>query len=145
MSSSASFRGQYREVRAKTQAVYMIRLTKAHIPFIFNHMVEYRLDLDIVFQALSDQTRRDILRRVSIATLSISDLAQSYKNKMSFTAVAKHVAKLEAAKLVSKTRDGKQQFVTARPATIAAAETYLEEYKRFMNARFDALDKVLKI
>ena len=69
-------------------------------------MVEQSIYLDNIFQALADNTRRDILKRVSKKPLSISELAEPYA--MSFAAIAKHVAKLEAAKLVIKKREGKQ-------------------------------------
>lgn len=105
-------------------------------------MVEQSIDLDNIFQALADQTRRDILRRVSEASLSISDLAQSYR--MSFAATAKHIVKLERANLVIKKRVGKQQIISAVPKTAEAAATHLELYEKLWNERFDALELVLK-
>lgn len=104
-------------------------------------MVEQSINLDYVFQALADQTRRDILKRVSETSLSISDLAQSYK--MSFAAIAKHVVKLERANLVSKKREGKQQIISAVPSTVEAASTHLELYEKLWNERFDTLEELL--
>lgn len=105
-------------------------------------MVEQSINLDYVFQALADQTRRDILRRVSEASLSISDLAQSYQ--MSFAAIAKHIVKLERANLVTKKREGKQQIISAVPMTVEAAATHLELYEKLWQCRFDNLELVLK-
>lgn len=105
-------------------------------------MVEQSINLDYVFQALSDKTRRDIMRRVSKTSLSISDLAQSYR--MSFAAIAKHIVKLERANLVTKNREGKQQIISAVPKTVEAASTHLELYEKLWNERFDALELVLK-
>ena len=104
-------------------------------------MVEYAINLDTVFASLADKTRRDILRRVIEKPRSISELAKPYK--LTFAAVAKHVGVLEAARLVSKKRVGKQQIIRAEPMTIAAATNYLEEFEKMWNTRFDALEKLL--
>lgn len=104
-------------------------------------MVERSINLDTLFQALADQTRRDILKRVSKAELSISKLAEPYK--MSFAAIAKHISVLEAAKLITKRREGKRQIVTIVPKTMTMAKTHLEQYERMWNARFDALEDLL--
>ena len=105
-------------------------------------MVELTIDLDSVFRALADETRRDILKRVSKTSLSISELAKPYK--MSFAAIAKHVAKLEAASLVIKKRVGKEQHVVAAPATLKVANHYLEQYAALWTQRFDASEELIK-
>lgn len=105
-------------------------------------MVEYSNTLDIVFHSLSDATRRDILKRVSKEELSISTLAKPYS--LSFAAVAKHVAVLEEARLITKHKVGKEQIVSVQPATFAAAKACLAQYEKIWNARFDALDALLK-
>ncbi len=107
----------------------------------FNHMVEQTTQLDSIFLALSDSTRRDMLRRVIVSPLSISDLAESYT--MSFAAVAKHVSKLEAAHLVVKKRQGKQQIVLPVKVALNTATTYLEQYQKSWEKRFYALDELL--
>ena len=105
-------------------------------------MVEQSINLDTLFQALADQTRRDILKRVSKTEMSISALAEPYK--MSFAAIAKHVLVLETAKLITKKRKGKQQIVAIVPKTMAVASTHLEEYEKMWDARFDALEALLE-
>ena len=104
-------------------------------------MVERSINLDTLFQALADKTRRDILKRVSKAELSISVLAESYK--MSFAAIAKHISVLERARLIAKRREGKQQIVSVVPKTVGAAVSHLELYEKMWNTRFDALDDLL--
>lgn len=104
-------------------------------------MVEQSISLDSLFHALADKTRRDILERVSQAELSISSLAKPYK--MSFAAIAKHVSVLEAAKLVTKRREGKEQIVSVVPDTVTIASAHLEQYKVLWGSRFDALEDVL--
>lgn len=108
----------------------------------FNDMVEQVIQLDTIFQALADSTRRDILRRVSDKALSISDLAEPYN--VSFAAIAKHVAKLEAAKLISKQRVGKEQRVAASAEALQVASQYLQQYADIWESRYNALDDLLE-
>src|SRR5689334_6780353 len=82
------------------------------ISVIYNQMVVYESDqpnVDRVFHALADATRRDILARTLAGERSISALAELYP--MSFAAVQKHVAVLEEAALVSKRRVGRERLV----------------------------------
>ncbi len=106
-------------------------------------MVEYTINIDSVFSSLADATRRDILNRVLRRAQSIGELAEVYKH-ISFAAVAKHIVVLEEAQLVIKKRDGRYQIISANPKAINAANQILEQYKAIWDARFDALDKLLK-
>ncbi|WP_206426708.1 ArsR/SmtB family transcription factor [Brevibacterium aurantiacum] len=72
--------------------------------------------VDAMFQALADRTRRDIVRRVMVEELSVSELAASYE--MSFAGVQKHVAVLERAGIVSKQRVGRAQIAHVEMAAI---------------------------
>ncbi len=105
-------------------------------------MVEYSIDLDSVFFALADQTRRDLLRRVATREHSISDLARPYA--LTFAAIAKHVSVLEAAQLVLKRREGRQQIIGVNPKVIGVAATHLEQYEKVWNNRFGALATYLE-
>ena len=69
---------------------------------MFNHMVE---QLDRVFSALSDPTRRAMLRRLTVGERMVGELAEPFD--MSFAAAAKHVKVLEEAGLLSRTIDGR--------------------------------------
>lgn len=104
-------------------------------------MVECPLNLDDVFRSLVDPTRRDMLRRVCLEDLAISDLAKHYD--LSFAAIAKHLTVLEKAKLITKKRKGKQQIVTASREAIDEASKHLEQYKKLWNERYDQLDILL--
>lgn len=104
-------------------------------------MVECNPSLDLVFHSFADATRRDILRRLTQAEQTISELAKPYA--MSLAAIAKHVGVLEKAGLVTKRRSGKEKLVELVPATIQAAETHLSEYEKVWAARFDALEALL--
>lgn len=84
---------------------------------IYNHMVVYQQstssDLDALFGALADATRRDIVARVMGGDASVSELAAHYD--MSFAAVQKHVAVLERARLVTKRKAGRMRSQVAAP------------------------------
>ncbi|HEU5005166.1 MAG TPA: metalloregulator ArsR/SmtB family transcription factor [Candidatus Saccharimonadales bacterium] len=105
-------------------------------------MVEYTFQLDSVFGALADPTRRDILRRVATKELSVGEVAGNYE--LSFAAISKHLKVLEKAKMIVKRRHGKQQFVALSPSALKSADDYLEWYRKLWEDRLDALDKYLK-
>jgi DNA-binding transcriptional ArsR family regulator len=100
-------------------------------------MVEYTFSLDNIFGALADPTRRDILRRVSSAEMSVGEIARYYD--LTFAAVSKHLKVLEKAKMIIKRRKGKEQIVSLAPQALADASEYLDWYKRFWETRLDAL------
>ncbi|MCK6079658.1 helix-turn-helix domain-containing protein [Microbacterium sp. EYE_5] len=97
--------------------------------------------IDRVFHALATRTRRDILRRTLEREQSVSALAADYE--MSFAAVQKHVAVLEAAELVVKRAEGRERLVRADPAMIARARALLAHYEDMWRARIDRLDAFL--
>ncbi len=97
-------------------------------------------EVDRIFHALADTTRRDILRRTLVGEASVSDLAQSYA--MSFAAVQKHVAVLEGAGLVTKEPRGRERIVRGNPEAIARAQTLLEAYAELWRSRIDRLDEL---
>lgn len=105
-------------------------------------MVEYAFQLDSVFGALADPTRRDILRRVAAKELSVGEIAQRYD--LTFAAVSKHLKVLEKAEMIVKHRHGKQQLVALSPDALKSADDYLEWYRRTWETRLDSLDKFLK-
>jgi DNA-binding transcriptional ArsR family regulator len=105
-------------------------------------MVESNVNLDRVFGALADATRRDILKRVSRAEYTISELAAPYE--MSLAAIAKHISVLEKAGLITKRRSGKEKVILVQSKAIEIATAHLSEYEKLWSARFDALEKLLE-
>ncbi len=99
------------------------------------------VEIDRIFQALAASTRRDILRRTLVAEQSVSELAAEYD--MSFAAVQKHVAVLEAARLIVKRAAGRERLVSANPEVIARAQALLARYEELWRARVDQLDALL--
>jgi DNA-binding transcriptional ArsR family regulator len=98
-------------------------------------------ELDQLFHALADSTRRDLLRRSTDGELSVSRLAESYA--MSFAAVQKHVAVLERAGLVSKARRGREQLVRTDPAAVARAREALDALEETWQGRIDRMADLL--
>src|SRR5205085_639364 len=95
-------------------------LTLAGVREILNHMVDNDDEsLDLVFHALADKTRRDILNRLATGELIISELAQSYD--MSLTAVSKHIKVLEKAGLLTTTKEGRVHRCTMQFEPLQAA------------------------
>jgi DNA-binding transcriptional ArsR family regulator len=95
-------------------------------------------DIDRVFHALADATRRDIVRRTLVAEQSVSALAAGYA--MSFAAVSKHVGVLVEAGLVRKRADGRERLVQADPRAIARVQQLLRSYEDLWRGRIDRLD-----
>ncbi len=98
-------------------------------------------EVDRIFAALADATRRDIVRRTLVEEASISQLAAAYA--MSFAAVQKHIAVLEGAGLVSKHPRGRERIVRGNPERIRRAQALLERYEQLWRARIDRLDALL--
>jgi DNA-binding transcriptional ArsR family regulator len=98
-------------------------------------------EVDGIFHALADATRRDILGRVMTDEQSVSALARRYE--MSFAAVQKHVAVLERALLVSKRRRGREQLVHGEPAALRRARELLDEYEEIWHSRAQRIDDLL--
>lgn len=98
-------------------------------------------EVDAIFHALADATRRDIVARVIAREQSVSSLAAGYS--MSFAAVQKHVAVLERASLVVKQRQGREQIVHADLATLERARLLLEHYETLWRHRAAAIDRIL--
>jgi DNA-binding transcriptional ArsR family regulator len=97
--------------------------------------------VDRVFQALADATRRDIVRRAMEGGQSVSNLASQYP--MSFAAVQKHVAVLERADLVTKQRHGREQLVHSNLDTIREAFRLLDQLETVWRSRIDRFGEAL--
>ena len=87
-------------------------------------MIECSSEFDTIFDALADPTRRDILARLRLGPLNVSEIACGYD--VSLAAVSKHLQILEGAQLVDKRKQGKERIVTLVPQTITRAVSYLQ-------------------
>ncbi|MBI1845172.1 MAG: winged helix-turn-helix transcriptional regulator [Actinobacteria bacterium] len=97
--------------------------------------------VDLLFHALADATRRDIVMRTMQGEHSISSLARSYA--MSFAAVQKHVALLERAELVIKRRQGREQLVRGNVEAIRDVHALLDQFEAVWRSRIDRFGEIL--
>ena len=95
------------------------------------------VDLDRMFGALADHTRRDIVRRAISAEESIVELARHYP--MSFAAVQKHIAILERAGLVTKERLGRRKLVRTNLERLRVVRHLLDEFEELWRGRIDRM------
>jgi DNA-binding transcriptional ArsR family regulator len=98
--------------------------------------------LDSIFHALSDSTRRSILRDISSNEKTVGEIAKPYR--MSLAAVSKHLKVLESAELIARERRGSFQIVRLNPELLKPAEQWLAYYEKFWNQRLDALQNILE-
>jgi DNA-binding transcriptional ArsR family regulator len=98
-------------------------------------------DVDRVFHALADATRRDIVARTLGGERSVSSLAREYP--MSFAAVQKHVAVLESAGLVTKRRSGREQLVQGNDERLRSAVAVLDRLSEIWQGRVERMDDLL--
>jgi DNA-binding transcriptional ArsR family regulator len=100
-------------------------------------------ELNRLFRALADATRRDIVARVLAGRpATVSELASRYD--MSFAAVQKHVAVLEGAGLVSKDARGRERLVRGNPERLARARELLARLEGLWRARFSQIDHLFE-
>jgi len=98
--------------------------------------------LDLLFQALSDRTRRALLDRLSHGPRMVTELAQPFD--MSLPAVSRHIRVLERAGLVSRTVDGRVHHCALDPGPLATADRWLRRYRRFWTEQLDALARYVE-
>jgi DNA-binding transcriptional ArsR family regulator len=100
------------------------------------------LPLDAVFQALADPTRRAMLRTLAAGEHNIGELAAPFR--MSFAAASKHVKVLEGAGLVRRRVQGRRHLCRIQTAPLAAADDWLDFYRRLWTEQLDRLDSLLE-
>ena len=96
---------------------------------------------DLVFAALADATRRDIVLRALAGQEGVAELAGHYP--MSFAAVQKHVAVLERAGLVTKQRSGRRKVVRTKIEGLRLARGLLDEYEALWRGRIDRMTDLI--
>jgi DNA-binding transcriptional ArsR family regulator len=97
--------------------------------------------LSQVFAALADPIRRDMVARLAGADATVGELAQPYA--VSMQAVSKHLKVLEAAGLVSRSREAQRRPVHLEPDVLDLATTWIDRYRREAEERYRRLDAVL--
>jgi DNA-binding transcriptional ArsR family regulator len=98
--------------------------------------------LDRVFHALSDRTRRALLRRLEAGPAMVTELAEPFR--MSLPAVSKHLRVLEGAALIERRVDGRVHRCSLQAAPLAAADRWLAHYRAFWQDRLAALARYVE-
>jgi DNA-binding transcriptional ArsR family regulator len=99
-------------------------------------------DLDRVFRALGDPTRRAMLGRLSRQEHTVGELAEPFR--MSLAAASKHIKTLELAGLVRRTVRGRTHYCQVNPRPLAEADEWLRSYERLWTKRLTALEAFLR-
>lgn len=99
-------------------------------------------NLDAIFAALADPTRRAILTRLTTGDASVNELAAPFD--MSQPAVSKHLKVLERAGLVERKLDRQRRPARLKAEPMAAAVRWLDDFRQFWSASFDQLDDLLE-
>ena len=98
-------------------------------------------NLDAVFHALSDPTRRAMVRQLAERERTVSDLASPYD--MSLAAASKHIRVLERANLIERTVRGRTHICKLNPKGLSRVHNWLSYYERFWTQKLDALETLL--
>jgi DNA-binding transcriptional ArsR family regulator len=107
-----------------------------------NYMVQYTAsNLDLSFAALADATRRGIIEHLGQSEASITTLATKFK--MTLTGMKKHVQVLERAGLVMTRKVGRVRTCMLGKRGLEAEAEWIEDHRKFFEARFSALDKII--
>jgi len=95
-------------------------------------------ELDRIFSALADPTRRAILRALTRCPATINEIASPFP--FSLNAVSKHVMVLERAGLLRREIKGREHFCWIEPRPLREADEWLEYYRQFWEQRMDTLE-----
>jgi DNA-binding transcriptional ArsR family regulator len=95
-------------------------------------------ELNRVFSALADPTRRAILRALTRRPATINEIARPFP--VSFNAISKHVMVLERAGLLRREIKGREHHCWIKPQPLREANAWLEDYRQFWEQRMDALE-----
>lgn len=109
----------------------------------FNLVVELQgAQLNAVFHALGDETRRQMLQDLAARERTVGQLAEPFA--MSLAAASKHIKALEAAGLVRREVRGRQHVCHLEPRPLESAQKWLRFYERFWSERLDLLEGLLR-
>ncbi len=98
--------------------------------------------LSVVFAALADPTRREILARLANGEATVTELAEPFP--ISLPAISRHLKVLEHAGLISRSRSGQRRSSSLVAAPLKEATDWMERYRIFWEASFDRLDAHLR-
>jgi DNA-binding transcriptional ArsR family regulator len=105
-------------------------------------MAKHDPNLDLIFQALSDPTRRAMLARIGQGALPVSELARP--TGMALPTILRHLSVLEGAALITTEKQGRTRMCHPVPETLAATADWLAVQRAQWEARTDRLEALLK-
>ncbi|WP_424927533.1 ArsR/SmtB family transcription factor [Amaricoccus tamworthensis] len=98
--------------------------------------------LDAIFFALANPTRRAIVARLAEGGATVNELAAPFD--MSLPAISKHIRVLEKARLIKRGRDAQFRPCELNGPALQAVVHWTDQYRHIWDARFDAMDEVIK-
>ncbi|GAA4910394.1 DNA-binding transcriptional ArsR family regulator [Stackebrandtia albiflava] len=104
-------------------------------------MAQYSVELDGVFVALADPTRRDVIRRLGRGPLSVGDLAREFP--MTLPSFMKHVRVLEANGLIRTAKSGRVRTCELVRERLAVVDGWLAQQRRIWDERTDRLERLV--
>ena len=111
---------------------------------ILNQMVKYNDEqLDRVFKALADPTRRAIMQRLIESDALVTDLAKPFE--MSLPAITKHLNVLESAGLLQRVKHGRERHCSLNPEPLQQVAGWIEDYRYFWEQRLDKLAQLFAV
>ncbi len=117
------------------------RIDTAAPQLLLNIMLNQQPNLDLMFQALADPTRRAMIDRLSRGPASVSELAKPFA--MSLPAVVQHLQALENSGLVTSQKVGRVRTVQIQPDTLSLAEQWINDRRTAWSRRLDRLGNFL--
>lgn len=105
-------------------------------------MAKHDPNLDLIFQALSDPTRRAMLARMGQGPVPVSELARP--TGMALPTILRHLTVLEEARLIRSEKQGRTRLCQARPETLEATMDWMAQQRALWEARTDRLEAFLK-
>src|SRR5579872_4035500 len=118
----------------------VVRFGNSMVPEVYGSAMT-EAQLNAAFAALADPTRRAILARLLTHDASVAELAKPFR--MTPRAVSKHVGVLEAAGLVTRSREAQRRPSRIRAEPLAAIDAWLATYRGLWQGRFDRMRKHL--
>ena len=108
---------------------------------MINRMVEYHRNLDAVFGAVANPTRRGILATLARGPASVTGIAKTYP--VSLNAISKHLMVLERAGLIRRRVVGREHHCSIEPKRLRDAAAWFDHYRMFWEERLDSLERHL--
>jgi len=106
------------------------------------NLSEGKGQLDLIFRALGDRTRRALLARLADKPAMVTELAQPFA--MSLPAVSRHIRVLEKAGLVARTVDGRVHHCSLSATPLKDVELWLRQYRRFWEGTLESLARYVE-